>query len=53
MSNSTRSAAKKIWPVNLPLEHPEKLAEMLFGWENKPGAKEEVSGAGGYLALVS
>jgi len=45
MSTSTRNAAKKIWPVSLPLEHPVKLAEMLFGWENKPGAKEEVSGA--------
>ena len=45
MSTSTRNAAKKIWPYQLPADHPEKLAEMLFGWENKPGAKEEVSGA--------
>lgn len=37
MSTSTRNAAKKIWPYNLPLEKPEKLAEILFRYENKPG----------------
>lgn len=45
MATSTRNAAKKIWPYRLPSDHPEKLAEMLFGFENKPGAREEVSGA--------
>ena len=30
MSTSTRNAAKKIWPYYLPLEKPEKLAEILF-----------------------
>ena len=45
MATSTRNAAKRIWPYQLPAEHPEKLAEVLFGWENKPGAREEVSGA--------
>jgi len=44
MSTSTRNAAKKLWPVQLPLEHPEKLAEMLFHYENEPG-RQEVSGA--------
>lgn len=44
MSTSTRNAAKKIWPHQLPLEKPEKLAEMLFKFENTPGA-EIISGA--------
>lgn len=37
MSTSTRNAAKVIWPYNLPLEKPEKLAEILFRYENRPG----------------
>lgn len=38
MSTSTRNAAKKIWPYYLPLEKPEKLAEILFKFENTPGS---------------
>ncbi len=44
MSTSTRNAAKRIWPHTLPMGKPEKLAEMLFKFENEPGA-EIVSGA--------
>jgi cytidyltransferase-like protein len=44
MSTSTRNAAKKLWPVQLPVMKPEKLAELLFRFENEPGRKE-VSGA--------
>lgn len=44
MSTSTRNAARKLWPYHLPLDHPEKLAEMLFRFENEPGRKE-ISGA--------
>lgn len=44
MSTSTRNAAKLIWPNQLPLEKPEKLAQMLFRYENKPG-NEMISGA--------
>lgn len=44
MSTSTRNAAKKIWPYHLPLEKPERLAEILFKFENDPGA-ELISGA--------
>ena len=44
MSTSTRNAAKELWPISLPMERPEKLAEMLFRYENKPGT-EEISGA--------
>jgi len=44
MSTSTRNAARKLWPYHLPLDHPEKLAEMLFRFENEPG-RSEISGA--------
>ncbi|MDP4278732.1 MAG: adenylyltransferase/cytidyltransferase family protein [Bacteroidota bacterium] len=44
MSTSTRNAARKLWPYQLPLEHPEKLAEMVFRYENEPG-RAEISGA--------
>lgn len=44
MSTSTRNAAKEIWPYVLPLEKPEKLAEVLFRYENKPG-NTMISGA--------
>ncbi|MBN1952516.1 MAG: adenylyltransferase/cytidyltransferase family protein [Bacteroidales bacterium] len=44
MSTSTRNAAKNLWPYQLPLAKPEKLAEMLFRFENKPG-NELISGA--------
>jgi cytidyltransferase-like protein len=44
MSTSTRNAAKKIWPHTLPLGKPEKLAEMLFKFENTPGS-QMISGA--------
>ncbi len=38
MSTSTRNAAKRIWPYHLPMEKPEKLAEILFKFENTPGS---------------
>jgi len=44
MSTSTRNAAKKIWPYHLPFEKPERLAELLFKFENTPGSKL-ISGA--------
>jgi len=44
MSTSTRNAARKLWPYQLPLDHPEKLAEILFRFENEPG-RSEISGA--------
>lgn len=44
MSTSTRNAARKLWPYQLPLDHPEKLSEMLFRFENEPG-RTEISGA--------
>lgn len=44
MSTSTRNAAKKIWPYQLPLEKPQTLAEILFKFENNPGS-QIISGA--------
>ncbi len=44
MATSTRNEAKHIWPFQLPLDKPEKLAEILFRYENKPGNKI-ISGA--------
>lgn len=44
MATSTRNAAKKIWPVQLPIEKAGKLAEILFKYENTPGSKI-ISGA--------
>lgn len=44
MSTSTRNAARKIWPYQLPPDRPEKLAEMLFRYENEPG-RTQISGA--------
>ena len=44
MSTSTRNAAKKIWPQNLPLRKPDEIAEILFKFENEPGS-EIISGA--------
>lgn len=44
MSTSTRNAAARLWPYELPVMHPEKLAQLLFHFENEPGRKE-ISGA--------
>lgn len=45
MSTSTRNAAKKIWPYQLPNYNHEMLAKLLFCFENEPTKNEHVSGA--------
>lgn len=46
MSTSTRNAAKKIWPYELPMGHEETVARLLFCFENDPERKEgHISGA--------
>ncbi len=45
MSTSTRNAAKKIWPHELPPYNEEMLARLLFCFENDPENKGHVSGA--------
>ena len=45
MSTSTRNAARKIWPVELPAYNEEMLARLLFCFENDPENEGHVSGA--------
>lgn len=45
MSTSTRNAAKKIWPYELPAGDEEMLARLLFCFENDPENKGHISGA--------
>lgn len=45
MSTSTRNAARKIWPYELPAYNEEMLARLLFCFENDPESKGHVSGA--------
>ena len=45
MSTSTRNAARKIWPYELPNYNEEMLARLLFCFENDPENKGHISGA--------
>lgn len=45
MSTSTRNAARRIWPFELPAYDGETLARILFCFENDPDNKAHVSGA--------
>ena len=45
MSTSTRNAAKKLWPIELPAYNEEMLARLLFCFENDPENEGHVSGA--------
>ncbi|MEE4116502.1 MAG: adenylyltransferase/cytidyltransferase family protein [Marinilabiliaceae bacterium] len=44
MATSTRNKAIELWNDHLPLENPEKLAKILFRYDNNPGTKD-VSGS--------
>jgi len=44
MATSTRNKAIELWNDHLPMERPEKLAKLLFRYDNVPGASE-VSGS--------
>jgi cytidyltransferase-like protein len=44
MATSTRKKAIELWNDNLPMENPEKLAKILFRFDNDPGTKD-VSGS--------
>ena len=44
MATSTRKKAIELWNSNLPMENPEKLAKILFRYDNDPGTKD-VSGS--------
>lgn len=45
MSTSTRNAAKRIWPYELPAYNEEMLARLLFCFENDPENEGHISGA--------
>lgn len=44
MATSTRKKAIELWNDSLPMENPEKLAKILFRYDNDPGTKD-VSGS--------
>ena len=45
MSTSTRNAARKIWPYELPNYNEEMMARLLFWFENDPENEGHISGA--------
>lgn len=45
MSTSTRNAARKVWPYELPKYNEEMLARLLFCFENDPENNGHISGA--------
>jgi len=51
MATSTRKKAIEIWGYSLPDDNPEKLAKILFSFENPPG-KKEVSGSQDSIGIV-
>lgn len=51
MSSSTRNKAVEIWGYSLPDDNPEKLAKILFSFENPPG-KKEISGSQDSIGIV-
>lgn len=51
MSSSTRAKAIEIWGYSLPKDDPEKLARILFSFENPPG-KKEISGSQDSIGIV-
>ena len=44
MATSTRKKAIELWNDSLPMENPEKLAKILFRYDNDPGT-QDVSGS--------
>jgi cytidyltransferase-like protein len=44
MATSTRKKAIELWNDHIPMENPEKLAKILFRYDNDPGTKD-VSGS--------
>ncbi|MBL8163955.1 MAG: adenylyltransferase/cytidyltransferase family protein [Anaerolineae bacterium] len=51
MATSTRNAAIDLWGLKLPPGNPEKLAKILFCYDNPPGT-EEISGSQDALGIV-
>lgn len=51
MATSTRNAAIELWGPRLPPDRPERLAKIVFAYENPPGTKE-VSGSQDAIGIV-
>jgi galactokinase/mevalonate kinase-like predicted kinase len=51
MASSTRRAAIDLWGPRIPVEDPEKLAKILFCYDNPPGT-EVVSGSQDSIGIV-
>lgn len=51
MATSTRRAAIDLWGARLPAGDVEKLARILFAWDNPPGT-QEVSGSQDAIGIV-
>ena len=51
MASSTRDTAMTIWGPRLPIDDREKLAKLLFAFENPPGTKD-VAGSQDAIGLV-
>lgn len=51
MATSTRNKALEIWGHRLPADDPEKLAKILFCYDNPPGTRE-ISGSQDAIGIV-
>ena len=51
MASSTRLAAIEMWGSRLPIDHPHKLAKMLFCYDNPPGTTE-ISGSQDAIGII-
>ncbi len=51
MASSTRNRAIELWQTEIPAGDKEKLAKVLFSYENPPG-KKEISGSQDALGIV-
>lgn len=51
MASSTRQAAIEMWGSRLPIDHPNKLAKILFCYDNPPGTTE-ISGSQDAIGIV-
>jgi hypothetical protein len=51
MASSTRASAVEIWGARLPQDNVEKLAKMLFAYDNPPGTVE-ISGSQDSIGII-
>jgi cytidyltransferase-like protein len=51
MASSTRASAVEMWGARLPVNNVEKLAKMLFAYDNPPGT-QEISGSQDTIGII-